>query len=341
MNREGPLLQSWLLWSTAYYLYYPFLSIYLSSFIQEDKLSLVYAIFQAISLPYAMLGAKLYWKNKIMPIIIGMLFAGVGLILLPFSTNLISIIIYMSINYMFFLSLPSYYSLMAEIGEGVITRIWSLSILPSIIMPSIGGIIAQYTSLRLLFIISGIIFSLSFLPMLKFKPINNNADYRVKTKLDIKIIFIPILTLPIAMAFPYIYLAIYTNFNLSKDQVGVIATIAEILGMGLSYLASKFIKEKKYLLSLSLILFSLIVFYSFSPAMAIFFGAWEAIIPLTLEYFPSRKSPEDFAIINVMQGLGWIMGYIVDYTLGNINLLLVSSGIIAFLSACIILISKK
>ncbi|MEM3352208.1 MAG: hypothetical protein QW799_05245, partial [Saccharolobus sp.] len=84
-----------------------------------------------------------------------------------------------------------------------------------------------------------------------------------------------------------------------------------------------------------------IVFYSFSPAMAIFFGAWEAIIPLTLEYFPSRKSPEDFAIINVMQGLGWIMGYIVDYTLGNINLLLVSSGIIAFLSACIILISKK
>lgn len=338
--KERMLLESWLLWSTSYYLYIPFLSIYLSSFIPELKLSLLYAGVQAISLPYPIIGARLSKKNKIFPIVIGMSLSGLGLILLVISKNLYEALIFMAINYLFYLSLPSYYSLMAEIGEGIITKVWSLSIIPSIIMPSVGGIIAQYFGLRVLFILSGFLLSLSFLPLLNLN-ISNFTNDNFKLRFTLGTLIVIIIILPIAMASPYIYLVIYKHFNLTKEQVGFIATLAEILGMLLSLFSSKFISKKKYLLSFSLFVFSLIIFYNFSPFVAIFFGSWEAIIPLTLEYFPSnRKNPEDFAIINVMQGIGWVSGYLLDYSFNNVKLLLISSSVIAFLSACIILIKK-
>ncbi|WP_338601929.1 hypothetical protein V6M85_01135 [Sulfolobus tengchongensis] len=341
-SNERLLLGSWIIWSVAYYMYYPFISIYLSHFVMESKLSLFFAIFQAVSLPLPLIGAMISRFNKVLPIIIGMLSGGIGIILLSFSRNIYEAVLFMTVNYFISISFPSYYTLMSEIGEGVITRIWSLSIIPSIIMPSIGGVISQYLGLRALFIISGTILASSFLPMLNFKKYALTRDQSSLNLVVNRSSFITIfLILPIAMEFPYLYLAIYQHFGLTKEQLGVIATLAEILGMILSYSASRFMSVKKYFLSLSLLLFSLTSIYFISPIFGIFFGCWEAIIPLTLEYFSSRRTPYDYAFINLMQGLGWMLGYLVDYFFPNISLLLLSSGVIAFLLALAILSSKK
>ncbi|QGA54268.1 hypothetical protein GFS03_06605 [Sulfolobus sp. E5-1-F] len=338
-TKERSLLGSWIIWSAAYYMYYPFISIYLSRFVEESKLSLLFVVFQAVSLPLPLIGAKISKVNRILPIIIGMLVGGIGMIMLPFSRNILEVIIFMCLNYFIFLSLPSYYSLMSEIGEGTITRIWSLSILPSIVMPSVGGLIAQYLGLRWLFMIGGIVLATSFLPMvnLSYNPLNRIS---LNFKIGIRSFLPAILILPIAMEFPYIYLVVYDYFHLTKEIVGIIATSAEILGMVLSYLASKLISKKKYFLSLSLFLFSLTSLYFISPTIAIFFGCWESIVPLTLEYFSSRKTVYDFALINIMQGLGWIFGYLIDYLMPNISILLLSSCLIAFLLGLIILFIK-
>ncbi len=338
-TKERSLLVSWIIWSAAYYMYYPFVSIYLSRFVEESKLSLFFAVFQAVSLPLPLIGAKIGKGNRILPIIVGMLVGGIGMAMLPFSRNILEATIFMSLNYFIFLSLPSYYSLMSEIGEGTITRIWSLSILPSIIMPSLGGVIAQYLGLRWLFVIGGIILAISFLPMANFSYISLGR-ISLSFKISMRSFLPSILILPIAMEFPYIYLVVYGYFHLTKEIVGIIATLAEILGIVLSYLASKVISRKKYFLSLSLFLFSLTSLYFLSPTIAIFFGCWEAIVPLTLEYFSYRKTVYDFALINIMQGLGWIFGYLIDYLIPNISLLLLSSSLIAFLLGLIILFTK-
>ncbi|AOL15571.1 hypothetical protein BFU36_01165 [Sulfolobus sp. A20] len=340
-NNERKLISSWLIWSCSYYLYYPFLSIYFSQFVSESKISLLYLSFQAISLPYPIIGAWLYKYNRKLPVIIGMIIGGLGLILLPFSKNLYEMVIFMALNYLFYLSLPSFYSFMSEEGQGVITKIWSISIIPSLIMPSIAGLIAQYLGLRLLFIISGIIFSLASIPVLKIGS-NKVLIGESSIKMSISLLFILLLILPIAISTPYIYLAVYLRFNLSKIELGVIVTIAEILGMIFSYISSRYIKDGKYLLSSSLILFSLISLYDFSPFFAIFFGMWEVIVPLSLElYTPRRNVVSDYAITIIIQSIGWLMGYAIDYLFGNVRILLVTSSIVAFLSAFIVLISLR
>ncbi|WP_009989889.1 MFS transporter [Saccharolobus solfataricus] len=338
-TKERSLLGSWIIWSVAYYMYYPFISIYLSRFVEESKLSLFFVVFQAVSLPLPLIGARLSKRNRILPIIIGMLVGGIGMIMLPFSRNILEATIFMSLNYFISLSLPSYYSLMSEVGEGTITRIWSLSILPSIIMPSLGGLLAQYFGLRLLFMIGGIVLATSFLPMVN-SSYNSSSQSLLNFNITIRSFLPAILILPIAMEFPYIYLVVYNYFHLTKEYVGIIATSAEILGMLLTYLASKLIFRKKYLLSLSLFLFSLTSLYFLSPTIAIFFGCWEVIVPLTLEYFSSRKTVYDFALITTMQGLGWVLGYLIDYFIPNISLLLLSSSLIAFLLALMIVFTK-
>ncbi|TRM84811.1 hypothetical protein DJ522_03220, partial [Sulfolobus sp. F3] len=69
---------------------------------------------------------------------------------------------------------------------------------------------------------------------------------------------------------------------------------------------------------------------------------WEVIVPLSLElYTPRRNVVSDYAITIIIQSIGWLMGYAIDYLFGNVRILLVTSSIVAFLSAFIVLISLR
>lgn len=307
MNSEGKLAESWFIWGLSYYLYYPFISLFVVKFTQQ--VTLVYLLGTLLVIPFPYLGAKLSRKiGLVRTMELGCVISGIGLILFSFSTNLIWLIISYAIISLFFLGLPSYYSYMSFLGEGVISRVWAISIIPSFFTPSVGGIIATYFGLKEVFFISGIIMILSALPLISLPEIDIENGERNSYN---NTIVIPILTIfPIALSFPFIYLILQKVYSMTYDQIGFLATIAEVIGALFTFLYSKI--NKKWLLSIYLLLFSMLYFVFYNPYVAILFGLWEAIIPSSLEESKGRR-PEDFGIINSFQQFGWLTGYLVSY----------------------------
>ncbi len=335
--QERSLLLSWTLWSVAYYMYFPFLSIYFSKFVPEGEVGLLYLAFQVSSLPFPFLGAKLHRRGPSVPIVLGMGMSGLGLSLLSIARDAVEVVAFMVINYSFYLALPSYYLLMERQGEGTITRIWAFSILPSLFMPSVGGALAQLIGLRGLFAVSGIVLASSLLPMLK---VNCMGEEGARGGLPKSALAIPIMILSVSMASPYVYLLAYLDFSLSKFQVGELSTLAEVVGMAFSF-ASSYYREKRVALALSLALFSLVSLLGFSPFFALFFGLWEAIIPLSTEVFAGRTSSvEDYAVVVALGDLGWALGYLVDSMWDNARLAILSAGLVSLLTGLSLVLGR-
>lgn len=337
-TKEIYIAISWILWSIAYYAYYPFISIYLSEF--TDAIAEVYMIAQLSSFLFIALGIYLEkigisLRNLI---ILGMFLSGIGLIMLSYSHSFILATLSLVLNYSFYLSLPSFYYYMSYVGKGIIAKVWGLSIFPSFIMPAIGGLISQYFGFKTLFIISGLVLSLSASPVLRLDDISVKEDrFRVDIKKLVPLLFV----LPVALISPYIFLEVKELYGLSNAIVGIIADIAEILGISLLLLAPRLIKDFKKLLMLSLLIFSVTALIYISPYFAIFYGSWEAIIPLSLEFFSQdNNSYTQYSYILVSQGIGWELGYIMD-TLFRANMAIISGCLISLFDIVLLFIIRS
>ncbi|MBW9140204.1 MAG: hypothetical protein K1T65_00575 [Candidatus Aramenus sp.] len=336
-SQEGLLLSSWMFWSVAYYMYFPFLSIFFSRFVPEGEVSLLYLLFQASSLPFPFVGARLHRRSPILAIVVGMGLSGLGLALLSLARNALEVVAFMVVNYSFYLALPSYYLLMGRQGEGTITRVWAFSILPSLFMPSVGGFLAEALGFRGLFLLSGVILASSFVPVLK---VHCEAAEREAAGLPRSAYAIPLMILSVAMASPYIYLLAYVDFSLTKVQVGELSTLAEVVGMAFS-LFSSYTKRKEVSLALSLLLFSLVSLLRVSPLFAVFFGLWEAVIPLSTEVFAGRTgSVDEYAVVVALGDAGWALGYLVDAVWQNAELAIYSSSLVALFTATMLLLDR-
>ncbi len=88
---------------------------------------------------------------------------------------------------------------MSSMGRGTIARIWGISILPSIIMPTIGGYVATALSLKMDFLLSGgAAVLISAAPLITINDIASNHNESSKTSSLIPFLVI----LPIALASP-------------------------------------------------------------------------------------------------------------------------------------------
>ncbi|BAB65796.1 hypothetical protein [Sulfurisphaera tokodaii] len=334
MNSETKLASSWFIWGLSYYLYYPFVSLFAVKFVKD--VTILYLISTLFAIPMPLIGSKLARKiGLVKTMMLGGILSGLGLVLFSFSTSLPSLIISYVIASTFFISLPSYYSYMNNLGKGTISKIWAISIIPSLFTPSIGGVIASVLGLRAVFLIGGILMAFTALPLLRLKEIQIMQDSLV---FDVKLLIPIVVILPIALAFPFVYLILKQNYSMSYENIGVIATLAEVMGAFFTFLYSKF--TKRFFLSIYLILFSLIYLIYFNPMFTLFFGLWEAIIPSALEE-SKEKSPEAFGIINSFQQIGWFTGYLFSYLEFSIKTSILISSIISVLLGLIFLVLNK
>ncbi|QIW23649.1 MFS transporter [Sulfolobus sp. S-194] len=334
MNSEARLASSWFIWGLSYYLYYPFVSLFAVKFVQD--VTILYLISTAFAIPMPLIGSKLARKiGLVKTMMLGGILSGIGLVLFSFSTSLSFLIISYVIASTFFISLPSYYSYMNNLGKGTISKIWAISIIPSLFTPFIGGIIASVLGLRAVFLIGGILMTLTALPLISLKEIQIIKDSLV---FDVKLLIPIVVILPIALAFPFIYLVLKQNYSMSYENIGLIATLAEMIGAFFTFLYSKF--ARRFFLSLYLVLFSLIYLIYFNPMFALFFGLWEAIIPSALEE-SKEISPEAFGIINSFQQVGWFMGYLFSYLEFSIRTSILISSLISVILGFIFLVINK
>jgi len=341
MNKKAVSLTiSWILWSVGYYLFYPFLSIFLNKVISEPNIPKFYMILQIFAVPLPLIGGFLGEKlGRDKLIIISMGLSGVGLILLPFSHDFTSAIIFGLIYYLFGLSLPNYYIYMSSIGKGYISLIWGYSILPSLFSPYLGGVIAESLSIETVFRIAGVFFILAGLPIFY---INNDENVKSNNltndviKIDLRRVFLPMICIiPIAIISPFIYLYIFNKYNLDYIEIGILSTLAEVLGMILVFIHYK-VKRTKEILSVSLFLFSLISLTYYNPIPVIFFGLWESIIPLSLEYAIPKQPVKVIPLINSLQFSSWLIGYVISYAINNPDYLILLSSILVLIDLIIL-----
>ncbi|AWR95178.1 hypothetical protein [Acidianus brierleyi] len=322
---------SWLLWGIGFYLYLPFLSIFLAKITSPSSIPEIYFISQLSSLPFPILGMISHKKiGSTKTIIIGMIISSLGLFLLGFSRNIYEAIASLTTYYFFYFSLPSYYVVFKSIGDGTIERIWGISVSPSIISPFLGGIIASYFGYKILFLISGLFVLFSVFPILKENNVKGgNSKIRISP-------IILLIIIPIAISMEFIFLEIKLLFSFSDTEIGILASIAEFIGMMFSIVSSFFFTKK--LLPLSILLFSIEGLSIISPYFAIFYGFWEVIIPVTLEIFSNSRSVEDFASINFTQSLGWTIGYAITSIIRNITIAIEFSSLISIILSIILFI---
>ena len=333
-NRVTKLAGSWFIWGLSYYIYYPFVSLYIVKFVKD--VTLVYLISTIFVIPFPLIGGKLARKIGLVNAMkLGGIISGIGLILMGLSNSLFWLIASYVITSGFFLALPSYYSYMNNLGKGIISAVWTISIIPSLFAPYIGGVIASLLGLREVFIISGIIMIFISVPLIGLKGIDVPSE---KVKVNYKVLIPILVILPLALASPFIYLVLKEVYLMSYKEIGEIATLAEILGAFLTFLYSRF--TKRFFLSIYLFLFSLVYLVYINPFFSIFFGLWESIIPSALEE-SREKSPEAFGVINSLQQVGWFTGYLASFLTFSAKLSLLLSSILAIILGMIFLSIKK
>ncbi|MEJ2774803.1 hypothetical protein WIW90_00975 [Sulfolobaceae archaeon RB850M] len=327
MNKTELLALSWFLWGVSYYLYYPLISIYAIQFITTNELPTLYISYSVLGMLMPLIGYKISKRIGIVKsIILGMALGGMGLILMGLAVNMETLFISYSLSSTVFISLPNYYSYMSNLGKGVISKVWAFSILPSLFSPFVGGEVATIFSLRYVFIIAGLFNILASLPITRLEDIKVMDDNG--SLISRKVLIPYVVIIPISLSFPYVFLEVKDVYNLDYTEIGLLATIAEILGAVLTLLSS----YKKGFLPLFLFLFSLTYLLYLNPLFAIFFGNWEAIIPTSLED-SNAKSTRDFAVINSLQQSAWLVGYLISLSLSSPKLSLLSSSIISLFLA--------
>ncbi|BCU66999.1 hypothetical protein HS7_04360 [Sulfolobales archaeon HS-7] len=337
---EVKISASWFLWGAGYYLYYPFLSIYLVRFFPEDLLGYFFLLLTAVTIPLPLVGsmlAKLVGPKIVT--VVGMILSGTGIILMYIANSFVIALIYMLLYYCFFLSLPNYYYLMRGLGEGVLSRVWAISIIPSIALPAVGGILASLIGVRVIFLIAGLLIALSSLPIIFMKEVR---EVKKGKRILVRSTTIPFLVvIPISLTFPYIYLLLKLVYGFSYYTIGIFSTFAELLGF-LVLITLSYFRKSISILSIVLLLFSSIVLVYVIPDFSIMFGLWEVLIPLSIEVIPPLTSIDDYALVTSIQQGGWFVGYIIDSAVQRPNYAIIGAS---FVSICIgltiIVVAKK
>ncbi|WP_149564582.1 MFS transporter [Sulfuracidifex tepidarius] len=330
MRVNLPIASSWFLWGSSYYLYYPYLSIYLQK-VLGDNFSFSFVIFTLAAISFSLLGGI---SHRLIGVkasaFLGMFLSGIGLFLIRSSSAPIPLLLSGILTYSFFVSLPNFYSMMSSLDSKCIARVWSISIIPSLFMPLVGGMISQYLGISAVFLIASIISFASGIPVLLLR-VTLRGGRGESMKL------LPFLSMiPIAMVFPYVYVYLRLNFGFSLEEIGLISTVAEAIGMISSFLSTK-TTSRTAMIAL-LILFSFLGLESEIPYFSITFGLWEAIIPVSLEGSNS-VTPQDFGKVNAAQQSGWLIGFVLSYLLGEKSL--VFSPIISIILALLVVKSRR
>lgn len=325
MKNVTNLAISWFIWGLSFYLYYPFVSLFAVEFLPD--VVVLYLTSTIFAIPLPLVGGRLSRKIGLVKTMkLGGVISGIGLILVAFSQSAIWLIISYTVTSGFFLGLPSYYSYMNSLGKGTISRVWTISILPSFFTPYIGGVIASVFGLRSVFFISGMLMTMTALPLITLNDILAPTPRPLKLSYNILIPIVVIL--PIGLTLPFVFLELHEIYSMSYEEIGELATISEIIGAIFTYLYSRF--AKKYLISIYLFIYSLVYLLFYNPLFSVFFGLWEAIIPSTLEE-SNERAPESFAIINSFQQVGWLISYIAGYLSLSPKFSLFLSSILAVL----------
>ncbi len=270
-------------------------------------------IFTLAAIPFSFIGGLFHKLIGVRPsAFLGMVLSGIGLFLIQASSAPVPLILSGILAYSFFISLPNFYAIMSSLDSKCIARVWSISIIPSLFMPLVGGMISQYSGIRAVFLLGSLISFASGIPVL-FSHVKLRNERRESMKL------LPFLSMiPIAMAFPYVYVYLRSNFGFSLEEIGVISTIAEAIGMMSSFLSTR--TTSRNAMVVLLILFSFLGFEVDIPYFSLAFGLWEAIIPVSLEGSNSM-TPQDFGKVNAAQQGGWLVGFVLSYLLGEKSLI--------------------
>jgi len=306
-NEARVFTVSWLIWGAGYAVYYPFYPLFAERFVGQGGLGLLYAELAVFGMLFPILGAEL--GARIGPrgvIALGMASSGLGLALIPLAWNYPTFLAFSVTSYAFFIALPNFYSWMASLGEGTISTVWAASVLPMIIFPLVGGGVVQYLGFTFVFLVGGLLTALSGLVVL------SQGDPSVEAGKYQRISPVPMAcVVPIAMTFPYLTPTL-NDLGLNYLAVGLLMSLAEFLGMVLSYSMPKL---RTWGLVISLLIFSLVPLVYINVGFGVAFGAWEAVIPLSLEFAVFNKSLRGYAAVNSSQQFGWLLGFLTDSAL--------------------------
>ncbi|AHC52514.1 hypothetical protein SUSAZ_05640 [Sulfolobus acidocaldarius SUSAZ] len=330
MNRVALLSASWFIWGIAYYLYYPYTSIYASEFIRERLIPLIYIAYTLIGIPSALLSAKVSrFLGMKRSILIFMALSGIGLVIVAIATTLPVLILGFTISSSSLLiALPNYYYYMNNLGKGVISKVWAISILPAVFTPVIGGTIAQLLGIRYVFLTAGLFMTLSGLPVLGLKYEEQSVVFYQSTK---KLNPLPgLVIIPISLASPFVFLVTKDMYNLSYITLGVLATMSEVIGMIVVFFSA----GKNKLLPIYLILFSLVYLVFFNPLFSLAFGLWEVLIPLAIEEVNGNSVSAYSRMISIQQTF-WLIGYFASLLALSVKFSLLISAISSLVLAFI------
>lgn len=277
---------------------------YLSRGLDYFHIGLLYFIGQLVGTPLPLVGAELgrRYSPKV-GVYIFMLLSGLGIATMGLGNSLDHLVSYLL--YQSFLgALPCYYFLMSGRGRGTISLIWAVSIIPSVAVPAVGGGIVTDLGFRSLFLLAGIFLSASALPVMFLDDGSQSPEGYVPKR---GMLLYSLTVLPVALAFPFIYLLTDVTFSLPYYELGVLSSASEVIGM-LSLLTLPRLKRIDPL-PLSLMVFSLSFISLYNPLGLLPFGLWEAVIPFSLEKVSEYNSLKALAYVNTLQSAGWSLGY--------------------------------
>ena len=291
MRYTNAIVVSWTLWGIAYYLYSPYLTVFLKGIVKEEYIGILYVLSSLVGLGYALL-PKI--TNKIKEITISsLIISGLGLILLSFSNNIelasLSVLLYS----MYWVSVPVFYLLMRD----NVAKVWAISMLPALIIPFIGGKILTVLGLKGIFIASGVVMALTALPLI-------NVEIRgregVTSSKEDKINLSPLIftILPLSIALPYLYV------NTPLNLIPIVYALGEGIGIGIALYLSKARRG----LAIALSTFSLILLNNVVPFGAMFYGISEALTALGIDGI-KIKSLKDSVKVTLTEISMWLVGY--------------------------------
>jgi len=285
---------SWTLWGIAYYLYSPYLTVFLKGIVKEDYIGILYVLSSIVGLAYALL-PKITTRIKEITVA-SLIVSGLGLILLSFSNNVeiasLSILLYS----MYWVSIPVFYLLMRD----NVAKVWAISMIPALIIPFIGGKIITVLGLKGIFMTSGVIMALTALPLInvEIRGREEGVQERKRDKINLSPLIFTIL--PLSIALPYLYV------NTPLSLIPIVYALGEGIGIGIALYLSKVRRG----LAIALSTFSLISLNNVIPFGAMFYGISEALTALGIDGI-KIKSLKDSVKVTLTEISMWLVGYAV------------------------------
>jgi len=325
------ILVSWSLWGLSLYLFSPYLSPLLEQIVHNAELvGIIYVIASPFSILFSLLPK---WFNKANSLLIplSLTISGIGLLTLGLSENQALAILGLILYNFYWASVPLYYVLMSILGDGCLTRIWAISMIPAIIVPPISGLVFSKLGIRMIFVISGLTMITASLPMYKIE-----AKLKEEGKGETSYLPLIFTILPSSIALPFLYL----DKGISESLIWLIYAIGEGLGVGMSLVLWRL----KNGLSLALIVFSGIITAILYPQLGgVFYGSSEALVALGVDAVKPRDLNNAVKVTFIESTL-WGVGYVIASLLYVVwaSLPIIFAGLIAILfSLTLIVLSLK